>query len=97
MAVLAHPFLNLKEEQLADFLPRAVACGLDAMETRYSKFSPQSTRQAEHLAERFGLLQSGGSDFHGENKPDICMGTGRGDLEIPMDFLALLRQVEKSV
>ena len=90
-AVLAHPFLNLTGEQLTEFLPRAAACGLDAMETLYSKFDPDTTRQAKELAERFGLLQSGGSDFHGENKPDIAMGTGRGDLQIPGAFLEALR------
>ena len=33
-----------------------------------------------------GLLQSGGSDFHGLNKPDIKLGVGRGNLRIPQLF-----------
>ena len=90
-AVLAHPFLNLTGEELTQFLPRAKACGLDAMETLYSKFTPETTQEAKELAQRFGLLESGGSDFHGENKPDIAMGTGRGDLKIPLNFLEALR------
>lgn len=95
VAILAHPFLNLTGDRLVEFLPRAAGCGLDAMETRYSKFDLETTRQAELLAARFGLAQSGGSDFHGDNKPDICMGTGRGDLQVPMAFLESLRQAEK--
>lgn len=94
-AVLAHPFLNLTGRQLEAFLPRAKAYGLDAMETWYSKFDPETTRQAEQLAARFHLLQSGGSDFHGENKPDIFLGRGRGELQVPMAFLESLRQAEK--
>ena len=38
------------------------------------------------LAERFGLKQSGGSDFHGTTKPDIELGTGRGNLFVPHSF-----------
>lgn len=83
-AVLAHPFLNLKEEAaLRDFLPGAVAAGMDGMEVAYSKFSPEQTALAEKIAGEFGLLFSGGSDYHGTNKPDIAMGVGRGNLRIP--------------
>lgn len=97
VSVLAHPFLNLTGERLEAFLPRAVSCGLDAVETRYSKFDPETTRQARQLAARFGLLESGGSDFHGDNKPDIFIGQGRGDLQVPMAFLESLRQAEKRI
>ena len=43
------------------------------------------------LAERFGLQQSGGSDFHGGRKPDIQLGIGRGNLRIPYAFAENLR------
>ena len=86
-AVLAHPFLNLDEAELRAFLPQAVEAGLDAMEVAYPKYSPQTTATAYAVAADFGLLPSGGSDFHGSNKPDIALGTGRGDLAIPMAWL----------
>lgn len=92
VAVLAHPFLNLKEEgELTAFLKEAVPCGLDAMEVYYPKFSPEQTAAACRIAEEFGLSFSGGSDFHGENKPDIDLGTGRGDLHVPEILLEALR------
>ena len=91
VAVLAHPFLNLEAAELECFLPKAVACGLDGMETFYSKYDAETTRMARSMATRFGLLESGGSDFHGDNKPDIRLGTGRGDLRIPMELLERLR------
>lgn len=87
VAVLAHPFLNLDEAGLREFLPVAVQCGLDAMEVYYPKFSREQTALAGRLAEEFGLLPSGGSDFHGANKPDIQLGIGRGDLKIPRAVL----------
>ena len=94
--VLAHPFLNLKTPELLEgFLPGAMEAGLQAMETRYSKFTPEQTAQACAIADRFGLLHSGGSDFHGANKPDICLGTGRGDLRVPTDLLQKLERKNK--
>ena len=89
-AVLAHPFLNLNEKQLRAFLPRALACGLDAMETAYPKYDDMTTLLAQVVAEDFGLLPGGGSDFHGTNKPDIAMGTGRNNLQIPRSVLTAL-------
>lgn len=87
VAVLAHPFLNLKrEEELRAFLPEAVAAGLDGMEVAYSKFTPEQTALARQIASDFGLAFSGGSDFHGVNKPDIALGVGRGDLRIPSEW-----------
>lgn len=86
-AVLAHPFLNLDELRLREFLPRARAAGLDGMEVFYSTFSREETQTALRLAEEFDLLPSGGSDFHGENKPHIRMGVGRGDLAVPVSCL----------
>ena len=85
-AILAHPFLNLKYEELEEFLPQAKEVGLDAMETLYSKFDEEKTRTAKELAKRFDLLESGGSDFHGANKPEIQLGTGMGNLQIPLEF-----------
>lgn len=97
VAVLAHPFLNLDEAGLREFLPRAAAQGLDAMEVYYSKFSREQTALAGRLVEEFGLLPSGGSDFHGANKPDIQLGIGRGDLEVPRTVLDdLARRAETS-
>lgn len=87
VAVLCHPFLNLSEEELVAFLPLAKCAGLDAMETVYSTYDERTTQKAKRIAKEFGLLESGGSDFHGENKPDISVGTGRGNLAIPLEFL----------
>ena len=93
VAVLAHPFLNLSYEELEIFLPLGKAAGLDAMETLYSEFDFETTLRAKELAVRFGLLESGGSDFHGEAKPHIALGTGKGDLAVPIDFYETLKHL----
>ena len=84
VAVLAHPFLNLKEDALRAFLSEAVPAGLDAMEVSYSTYDEETTRTAMEIAAEYGLLPSGGSDYHGENKPHIAMGSGTGNLSIPV-------------
>ncbi len=86
-AVLAHPFLNLQEQHLREFLPLAKQVGLDAMEVYYPLYDRQTTDLAQALAKEFDLLESGGSDFHGSAKPDISLGTGKGDLQIPLSLL----------
>ena len=91
--VLAHPFLNLKtEEKLRSFLREAVPAGLDGMETVYPLFDEETSRLAEKIAGDFGLLPSGGSDYHGANKPEIFLGTGKGNIRVPMAFLEQLKQ-----
>lgn len=95
VVVLAHPFLNLDGAQLQEFLPRAVEMGLDGMEVMYPKYDEETTRLAQRIAEQFGLLPSGGSDFHGANKPDIQIGVGRGNLQIPLAYLQGLKEKAK--
>lgn len=95
VAVLAHPFLSLDEPALREFLPEAVQAGLDAMETMYAKYDAETTALADSMAKEYGLLCSGGSDFHGACKPDISLGTGRGTLRIPYEFFEKLKQRKK--
>lgn len=96
VAVLAHPFLNLKQEEaLRGFLAPAKEAGLDGMEVLYPLFDEEQTQLAAALVKEYGLLPSGGSDFHGENKPDICIGRGKGDLSIPLSFLDGLRMAAR--
>lgn len=91
--VLAHPFLSLTETELRQFLPEAKKYGLAAIETVYSSYSEETEALAKTIAAEFHLLQSGGSDFHGGNKPDIRLGTGKGSLHVPADFVKQLQEV----
>lgn len=84
--ILAHPFLSLKEPTLRTFLPLAKAAGLVGMETEYSTYDAETIALAHELARENDLLPSGGSDFHGTNKPDIRVGVGKGNLAVPMAY-----------
>lgn len=96
VSVLAHPLLSLDEAALRAVLAEAVPAGLDAMETRYSTYTAEETATAVRIAREFSLLESGGSDFHGDRKPDIALGRGRGNLAVPASFVeALSARAEK--
>ncbi len=95
VSVLAHPFLNLDEAQLREFLEKAVPCGLDAVEAYYPKFTLEQSSAARRIACEFGILMSGGSDFHGGNKPDIQLGWGRGELRVSLSLMEELRKQSK--
>ena len=69
-----------------------MAAGLDGMECYYPKFTQEQTALAEQLSDEFGILRSGGSDFHGQNKPDIQLGIGRGNLRVSCNLLEQLRK-----
>jgi len=90
--VLAHPFLNLQEEELEAFLPQARRRGLIGMECLYTTFSAEQTACALSLAKANGLLPSGGSDYHGDRKPGIELGVGHGDLRIPLEWAQRLEE-----
>ena len=92
ITVWAHPYLSLTADEVREFLPLARAAGLDAMETLYSKYSEETTRIAKSAAEEFGILESGGSDFHGPIKPDVALGVGRGNLFVPYEFLLKIKE-----
>jgi len=94
VAVLAHPFTLYKDpsiplDPLLDVLSKA---GLDGMEVIYSTYSEDQARYYRERAEKFHLLASGGSDFHGAHKPGIDLGVGQGRLKIPYELLEPLRK-----
>lgn len=93
VAVWAHPYFHVNFEQSEEFLPRAIKAGLQGMETMYSLYDKETTAKAREIAGRFGILESGGSDFHGANKPHIQLGKGQGNLCIPYEFYEKLREL----
>ena len=66
--------------------------GLDGIEAYYSTYRPADEQTVIQIAKRQGLALSGGSDFHGSNKPQIQLGTGKGNLKIPYQIWENLRQ-----
>ncbi len=93
IAILAHPVLyhmssaNLR--QLAEYLCR---CGLSGLEAIYSTYTAGDEIQMRKLARENNLLISGGSDYHGANKPHIELGIGRGSLFVPYEVLSNIKK-----
>ncbi len=94
--ILAHPFQYKFHAEQLDGLVRALREeGLCGMEAYYSSHTPMQTGEALALIRRYGLRPSGGSDYHGANKPDIRLGVGFGNLHITADILERLREKAK--
>lgn len=91
--ILAHPTLyRLGHEQLEVLVRRLKAAGLMGIECFYSTYSPAEEKQMKALAEKFNLLPSGGSDFHGANKPGLDLASGYGKLYVPDGILECLKK-----
>ena len=89
---LAHPCLKpLPADWLEAFVLRLKACGLSAIEAYHSEHSDAAVRSCVDLARRQDLGLSGGSDYHGRNKPRIRLGHGYGGLRVPLDILEDLK------
>jgi predicted metal-dependent phosphoesterase TrpH len=91
VAVLAHPFSwGLQGPDLAGAVGDQAAAGIGGIECTYGRYSPRQRQQLGNLARRFDLVATGGSDYHGTNKPDLAVGTGTGDLKVLDRVLAHL-------
>ena len=80
--VWAHPLKDMSEAEVRALLPQAKAAGLVGIECRHSSYDREREWQADQLALAFDLIASGGSDFHGQNKPDIALGCCTVDDEV---------------
>lgn len=94
--VLAHPkSLELSEKEFLILLKEMISCGLKGIEVYHSSHSKEEMDHYLEIANQYGLLISGGSDFHGKTvKPDIELGTGK-DNNIRIKKLSLLDKLHK--
>lgn len=91
--ILAHPLLyGLTPEELEELVSKCKEVGFDGMETMYSRNKEGDEERMRALAEKYNLKVSGGSDFHGANKPDIDLGTGMDNLKITYDVWENIRK-----
>lgn len=89
LPVLAHPY-SLKEDdpnRLEKTIMDLMTNGLKGIEAYYPVHTPQQTRLYLRLASRFNLAVTGGTDFHGSNKPDIELGIFPGGDRLPYSIL----------
>lgn len=93
IAVLAHPVLyHFTPEKLDLAVHDMKQAGLSGLEAIYTTYSIFEESDMKRLARKYGLLITGGSDFHGENKPQTHIGSGYGGLKIPYELLINLKE-----
>jgi hypothetical protein len=97
LCFLAHPgLLRMQEHETYETrLAELKGLGLDGIEAYYQKHSPAQTDRFLRLAEKFGLLVTGGSDFHGANKPDVPLGVVYDGGPLPADRLPAVLLAER--
>jgi len=85
--VLAHPW---RQE---DLVIRLAGCGLVGLEAYYPRYSPEEREELAKLGQQYGLIATGGTDFHGyeQNGP-----LSLGDVSVPADAAERLRDLRKS-
>jgi predicted metal-dependent phosphoesterase TrpH len=87
LPVLAHPvLLNLDDTRLEKFIGHLKTHGLGGVEIYYPEHTFAQTVWYARLARRYGLLMTGGTDFHGDLKPEIRLGCGKGNLAVPVSL-----------
>ena len=93
LPVIAHPIrLGLRDrEREADLIGWLVEQGLEGIEVWHSDHQPADETRYLELAERHGLVPTGGSDFHGELKPRLQLGRGTGKLDVSREVLVRMR------
>lgn len=90
--ILAHPVLyHMSDRRLEQLTADLKDVGLIGIEAIYSTYKPHEERQIRALAKKFNLLISGGSDFHGDNKPGLDLGVGYDNLFVPYSLLPPLK------
>lgn len=90
--VLAHPLLyKMSVSEIRAMLDTLKADGIRGIEALYSRNHGTDEAFVRKLADEYDLFITGGSDFHGDNKPDIEMGVGTGNLRVPVMLLENLR------
>lgn len=95
VASLAHPIrLPQRGPELERLVEGLVEAGLEGIEVYHSEHSPADCAEFAGIARRFDLIQTGGSDYHGDNKPGIRLGSGLdGNLRLEYGFLEEMRDM----
>lgn len=87
--VLAHLmfYKKLNASQKETLVHELKEAGLVGIEAYYNTYSSIEQEYVRGLAKQWGLIETGGTDFHGQNKPHISLFKGQGDMEVPEKIL----------
>ncbi len=87
-AFIAHIFEYRQIEDKIEELENIISeYDIDGIECYYSNYTKSENIELLEFTKKHNLLISGGSDYHGDKKPNIQIGIGKGNLEIPKEIL----------
>jgi 3',5'-nucleoside bisphosphate phosphatase len=94
LAIMAHPislaYTDLNE--YGQYIKNLINAGMDGIEVYSTFHPPEFVTYLEKLAKELNICVSGGSDFHGANKPEIALGRGVGNLAVQDSVLSGLEK-----
>lgn len=92
VSVLAHPAtVYLPDDELKAKVKDLVDHGLGGIEAYYAEHHPENIAKFAEWAKEYGLICTGGTDYHGNNSPDLKLGSGFGQLHVPDEVVAQLK------
>lgn len=95
---LAHPFqYKLGDKGTRQLIAYLAGLGMQGLEVYHSSHNRLECMKLKEMALEFKLLPTGGSDFHGSNKPDLCIGTGRGGLRVCSLLLDDIKKAHEAI
>ena len=91
--VLAHPktVATNGSSSFEKILRELMEEGLKGIEVFYPEHTPPDVAQFKAMAERYGLLMTGGTDYHGIEKEALDIGVGRGEMKLPYAIVEALK------
>lgn len=94
LATVAHP-VQLRTQgpaHLQTVINHLAEAGLDGVEVWHSDHTERDSALLLELANRYHLVPTGGSDFHGHHKADVILGRGRNNVQVPYDVYVRLEE-----
>ncbi len=90
---IAHPHtLNLRADEFSTGFRELISYGLAGIEAYYGEYTPMLRDRIAEICDELGIVATGGSDYHGKYKPQLSIGTGKGDLRVPDQSFEALQQ-----
>lgn len=79
--------LGYSKNESEEHINHLVSLGLNGIERYYPSYSNDDIDFVEYLLDKYRLIPSGGTDFHGSNRPEVTLGEGPNNFFVPDSIL----------